>query len=201
MTRACNLRSSDLQRIKACVIPAIIAHFNYCGFRFSSVDVEEVISETLVKIAKGYEKYDESRSKKAWFQKIAKRCASSYMTDHTDWRCHHIGMEMKTSDGEYYEVEYSDMECADSYHADRELTSKENVKVIKGAFDSLGEVTGKALWLQTMGYETKEIEDNLGKAGGALRTAMSRGRSQLRSNEDILRVAEEVFGCIGNKAA
>ena len=74
------------------------------------------------------------------------------------------------------------------------------MKVIKGAFDSLGEVTGKALWLQTMGYETKEIEDNLGKAGGALRTAMSRGRSQLRSNEDILRVAEEVFGCI-NKAA
>jgi hypothetical protein len=103
--------------------------------------------------------------------------------------------------GEYYEVEYSDMECADSYHADRELTSKENVKVIKGAFDSLGDVTGKALWLQTMGYETKEIEDNLGKAGGALRTAMSRGRSQLRSNEDILRVAEEVFGYIGNKAA
>ena len=201
MTRACNLRSSDLQRIKACVIPTIIAQFNYCGFWFSSVDVEEVLSDTLVDVAKGYDNYDESRSKKAWFQKIARNCALDYMPRETKWRCHHTGMEMKTSDGEYYEAEYSDMECADSYHADRELISKENVKVIKGAFDSLGEITGKALWLQTMGYETKEIEDNLGKAGGALRTAMSRGRSQLRSNEDILRVAEEVFGCIGNKAA
>lgn len=201
MTRTCNLRSADLQRIKACVIPAIIAHFRFCGFRFSSTDVEEVISETLLKVAKSYEKYDESRSKKAWFQTIAKRCASSYMTDQTNWRCHHTGMEKRSTDGEYYEEEYSDMESSDSYHADRELTSKENLKVLKGAFDSLGEVPGRALWLQAMGYETKEIEEDLGKVGGTLRTAMSRGRAQLRNHEDVLRVAEDVLGRLNNKAA
>ena len=201
MTRTCNLRSEDLQRIRVCVIPTIIAHFNYCGFKFSAADVDEVVSMTFVKVAMSYHNYDESRSKKAWFQKMAKNCASDFMSAEGDWRYHRSPMEMKSTDGESYELEYSDMECADSYHADRELTSKENIKVLKGAFDSLGEVTGKALWLKCMGYENQEINDLFGKTDGSMRTAMSRGRSQLKENEAVLRMAEDVLGYSYNKAA
>ena len=190
-----NLRSTDLLRIKECITPAIIAHFKYNLFPFTSTDVDEVISMTFVKVAKSFHKYDEERSKKAWFQTMAKRCASDHMKREAKWRWNHQPMEMKTTDGEHYEVDYSDRECADSYNAERVLESKENVKVLKGAFDSVGDVAGRALWLQAAGYETKEIEDELGKAGGALRTAMSRGRSMLKKNEAVVSLADELL-CI-----
>ena len=70
-----------------------------------------------------------------------------------------------------------------------------------GSLCVLVRVQGKALWLKYMGYETEEIEDYLGKKGGALRTAMSRGRSLLKSNPEILSIAEEVFGRSFSKVA
>ena len=201
MVRTNELRSADLTRIEACIIPTIKSCFCYYNFKYSSTDVEEVVSASLLKIARGYDRYDESRSKKAWFQTIAERCALTYMKDETDRRCHQTAMERTTKDGELYEEEYSDMECADSYEADRELASKQRIQILKRVCLSLGEVQGKALWLKYMGYETEEIEDYLGKKGGALRTAMSRGRSLLKSNPEVLRIAEEVYGRSFNKAA
>lgn len=188
------MRSADLLRIQECIVPAIIAQFDYHGFAFTAADVDEVILMTFEDVAKSIHKYDESRSKKAWFQKMARRCACDYMTERTKWRSHYSPMELVTKDGEHYEMEYSDIECASSYHADRALESKENMKVIKGAFDSAGRVAGRALWLQATGYETKEIEDELGKTGGNLRTAMSRGRIILRNNEELTSMADELLG-------
>jgi DNA-directed RNA polymerase specialized sigma24 family protein len=201
MVRTNELRSADLTRIEACIIPTIKSCFCYYNFKYSSTDVEEVVSASLLKIARGYDRYDESRSKKAWFQTIAERCALTYMKDETDRRCHQTAMERTTKDGVLYEEEYSDMECADSYEADRELASKQRIQILKRVCLSLGEVQGKALWLKYMGYETEEIEDYLGKKGGALRTSMSRGRSLLKSNPEVLSIAEEVFGRSFSKVA
>ncbi|MBR5300505.1 MAG: RNA polymerase sigma factor [Bacteroidales bacterium] len=201
MVRACNFGSKDLKRIEACVIPAIKSCFNYYGFRHTSSDIEEVVSATLVKVAKSYDRYDESRSKKAWFQTIARHCACSYMSDETSWRCLHSPMVMKKTEDEVYELQYSDIECSESYHADRELNSKENIKTLKHVFDSLGDVQGKALWLQAMGYGNKELAELFGKTEGSLKTAMSRGRSQLKSNEIVLRLADEVLNRSHNKVA
>ena len=185
------LGSKDLQDIMACVIPTIIGRFKYCKFPYTSTDVDEVVSLTLVKVAKNLHKYDESWSKKAWFQKMAKNCTSDYMTAETKWRCHHTAMVMKTTDGEHYENEYSDIEGSDSYEAERVLNSKENVKQIKSALHSIGGGAGRALWLKAVGYETKEIEDDLGKCGGALRTAMSRGRDQLLNDRGVINLVDE----------
>jgi DNA-directed RNA polymerase specialized sigma24 family protein len=196
-----NLGSKDLQSIMACVIPTIIGHFMHCKFPFTSTDVDEVVSMTLVKLAKNLHKYDESCSKKAWFQKIARCCTSDYMTNETKWRCHHTAIEIKLKDGEYYESEYSDIEDSESYEAEKVLNSKENVKQLKAALDSIGGVAGKALWLKAVGYETEEIEDRLGKFGGALRTAMSRGRDQLRNDKEVINLIDEFLSRPYNKVA
>ena len=110
-------------------------------------------------------------------------------------------MVMKKTEDEVYELQYSDIECSESYHADRELNSKENIKTLKHVFDSLGDVQGKALWLQAMGYGNKELAELFGKTEGSLKTAMSRGRSQLKSNEIVLRLADEVLNRSHNKVA
>ena len=64
MVRTNKFRSADLNRIEACIIPAIKACFYRNNFDFSSFDVEEVASRALVRIAKSYDSYDESRSKR-----------------------------------------------------------------------------------------------------------------------------------------
>ena len=201
MVRTNELRSADLNRIEACIIPTIKACFYRNNFDYSSFDVEEVASRALVRIAKSYDSYDESRSKKAWFQTIAERCALTYMKEDADRRYNQVAMERTSKDGDVYEDEYSDVECADSYEADRKLASKQRMEILKRICLSLGDVQGKALWLSYMGYETEEIENRLGKKGGALRTAMSRGRSLLKSNPEVLKIAEEVYGRSFNKAA
>ena len=201
MVRTCNFGSNDLKRIEACVIPAIKSCFNHYGFRYTSSDIEEVVSATLVKVVRSYDRYDESRSKNAWFQTIAKRCACSYMSEETSWRCLHSPMVMVKTDDEVYELQFSDVECSDSYHADRELNTKENIKALKEAVVSLGEVQGKALWLQAMGYGNKELAGFFGKTEGSLKTAMSRGRTQLKNNEVVLRLADEVLNRPYDKVA
>ena len=100
------LTSSELKRIDAIACKAIINCFKKSNYRFNSSDVEEVILMTNERVAKNWDCYDEEQSKSAWFSLMAYQCACDYMTDETDWSCHHQGMKMTTDDGEVYEVEF-----------------------------------------------------------------------------------------------
>lgn len=197
MLDICNMRSEDLERIKVCALVAIVACFNYYGFKYTEYDLDEVLGETYLRICKSHKNYDENRSKKGWFKKIACNCACDYMNKLTQWRTHHHLIEMKpaNNDGDEYEPEYSYVECSECYHADRDLESKENVKILKGVFDSLGEVAGKALWLQANGYDSKDIyECFLHKSNGSVRTAMTRGRVQFKNDPEVIQMVEELLG-------
>ena len=192
--RTKEFKSSDLKRIIAIARPAIIAAFNEKGFKFSSKDIEEVTSDMLVRVAKSWDRYDETISASSWFATIAYRCAYTHMKKEGDWRCHRTSLGVTSKDSEFYEVEYSNREAPRSYHADADIISAQRTAVIKKAVDSLGPEAGEAIWLQANGYSLPEIAEIRGSGYGATKTMMSRGRKQLKENGDICIMYAEIFG-------
>ena len=183
------LTSSELKRIDAIACKAIINCFKKSNYKFNSSDVEEVILMTNERVAKNWDCYDEEQSKSAWFSLMAYQCACDYMTDETDWSCHHQGMKMTTDDGEVYEVEFSDRESPERYQADFQLILNEKLEYVEKEIDALGEMAAQALRLQASGYSYAEIQDILGSNANALKTMVSRGRTQVKKNLGYNKVA------------
>lgn len=192
---------SDYKRIVAIARSAIIAAFNERSFPFSSDDIEDVSSETLVRVAKNWERYDESISESSWFSTIAYRCACAHMKREGNWRYHHTSLEVTTDDGELYEVKQSDREAPQGYRADDDIISAQRTATIKSAIYSLGAEAGEAIWLQANGYSLSEIVKILGTGYGATKTRMSRGRNQLKGNRSIRFMCAELFGKDSTTAA
>ena len=176
------LTSSELKRIDAIACKAIINCFKKSNYRFNSSDVEEVILMTNERVAKNWGCYDEEQSKSAWFSLMAYQCACDYMTDETDWSCHHRGMKMTTDDGEVYEVEFSDRESPERYEADFQVIMNERMEAVDQAIDALGDMRAQALRLNAMGYSYAEMQDIVGSNANALKTMVSRSRSQVKKN-------------------
>ena len=174
------LTSSELKRIDDIACKTIIKCFKDRKYKFNFSDVEEVILMTNERVARNWEKYDEGKSKSAWFSMMAYQCACDYMTDETDWACHHQGMKMTTHDGEVYEVEFSNRESPERYEADFEAIIKEKMEAVDKEIDALGDKPAKALRLNAMGYSYAEIQDILGGNANALKTMVSRGRAQVK---------------------
>jgi DNA-directed RNA polymerase specialized sigma24 family protein len=176
------LTTSELQRIDAIARRAIIKCFKDSNYKFKHSDVEEVILMTNEKVARYWEQYDEEKSKSAWFSLMAYQCACNYMTDETDWTCHHRGMKMTTDDGEVYEVEYADRESPERYQADFQFIVNEELELADKEIDALGERAAQALRLQAIGYSYAEIQDIIGGNANAIKTMVSRGRAQVKKN-------------------
>ena len=193
MEKTTGLRSADLKHIESCATPAIMSCFKTYGFKFTSTDVEEVLSETYVKVAMSYERYDSSISKKSWFSTIAWRCACSYITKEAERRKRFSPMEMKSTDGEYYELEYSDRECSKNSRADSSIISDENLEKIERACDALGEDNARVIRLHVQGYDNHEIAEQMGWTEGATKTRKSRAIKKLASNEVIQMLCKEQF--------
>ena len=183
------LTSSELKRIDAIACKAIMDCFKRSNYKFSYSDVEEVILMTNEKVAKNWGKYDEDKSKSAWFSLMAYQCACDYMTAETDWTCHHRGMNMTTEDGEVYEAEFSDRESPERYEADFQVIMNERMKAVDKEIDSLGDKAAQALRLQAMGYSYNELQEILGGNVNALKTMVSRGRAQVKKNLGYSKVA------------
>lgn len=183
------LTYSELKRIDTIACKAIINCFKKSNYRFNSSDVEEVILMTNERVAKNWDCYDEEQSKSAWFSLMAYQCACDYMTNETDWSYHHQGMKMTTDDGEVYEVEFSDRESPERYQADFQLILNEKLESVEKEIDALGEMAAQALRLQASGYSYAEIQDILGSNANALKTMVSRGRTQVKKNLGYNKVA------------
>jgi DNA-directed RNA polymerase specialized sigma24 family protein len=98
-------------------------------------------------------------------------------------------MKMTTDDGEVYEVEFSDRESPERYQADFQLILNEKLESVEKEIDALGEMAAQALRLQASGYSYAEIQDILGSNANALKTMVSRGRSQVKKNLGYNKVA------------
>ncbi len=192
--KATEFKPSDYRRIVAIARQAIIAAFNERRFSFSSADIEDVSSDTLARVVKNWERYDESISESSWFSTIAYRCACVHMKREGNWRYHHTSLEVTTDDGEFYEVRQSDKEAPQGYRADDDIISTQRTAAIKSAIYSLGAEAGEAIWLQANGHSLSEIVEILGSGYGATKTRMSRGRNQLRENRSIRTLCAELFG-------
>ena len=174
------LTSSELQRIDAIACKAIIDCFKRSNYRFTFSDVEEVILMTNERVARNWEHYDMDKSRSAWFSMMAFQCACDYMTNETDWNCHHRGTKMLTKDGEIYEEEFACREAPEKYQADFQLMINEWMEAVEKEIDALGEIAAQALRLHAIGYTYAEIQDILGRNISALKTMVSRGRSQVK---------------------
>lgn len=183
------LTSSELMRIDAIAFMAIISCFKNKNYKFSFNDVEEVILMTHEKVARNWDRYDEEKSRSSWFSLMAYQCACDYMTQETDWAYHHRGMVMTTDDGEVYEEEFADRESPERYEADFQVIMDEWMAAVDKEIDALGEKPAQALRLNALGYSYAEIQDILGGNANALKTMVSRGRSQVKKNLGYRNVA------------
>ena len=90
--------TADYNRIVSIVRPVIITKFN----NLSQEDINEVLSSTLFKIAMSWDRYDESISKKSWFEVTAVRCALTYIKKENKYRKKRQLFVYVTNDGEIY---------------------------------------------------------------------------------------------------
>lgn len=169
-------------------------YFNAKGFSYCSFDVEEVVSETLCKVSRYWDRYDRKTSEKAWFSRIATNCASSYMYKETKLRISTQSLNVITKDEEIYEMEYSDRAADVSYNTDTELVSKERISYVREAVSHLGGKVVRIIEMEMEGYTSDEIQEELGISYANLRTIKSRGRARLLEDKEIRSLMKELFG-------
>ena len=180
-----NLTSSALEHIVVVARIAIMETFKLYSFKYSSYDVDAVISDILYKISKNLCKYDESRSKSAWFYKIAARCASSYIKSEYNWRYHHRGMAVKPKKvDETMELELTDREGSRRDQPDFQIIVNEVMESVDRVIDTFGDKAALALRLYAEGYTYDEMQERLGMGYLALKTMISRYRKELKERLD-----------------
>lgn len=174
------LRSSDLQRIDALAYKTIIEYFKAKDYPYSAYDVEEALAGVHERLAKSWVKYDPAKSKSSFFVKMARNCACDVIRREANWRLHRVGMQMTTSDGEVYELDFADRECPEKFQADFQVIINEELEMVEREIDTLGYKTALALRLDAMGYTYDEIMARLDCSYNALTSLLSRGRKLLK---------------------
>lgn len=174
------IRSSDLQRIDAIAYKTIIEYFKAKGFPYSTYDVEEALAGVHERLAKSWANYDPERSKSSYFVRMARNCACDVIRREANWRLHRVGMQMTTTDGEVYELDFADRECPEVFQADYQVLINEEMDEVEREIDTLGFKTALALRLDAMGYSYDEIMERLDCSYNALTSLISRGRKLLK---------------------
>lgn len=174
------LRSSDLQCIDAIACKAITEYFKAKNYSFSSYDVEEALALVHERLAKSWASYDPTRSKSSYFVRMAKNCACDVIRRDSNWRLHRVGMQMTTTDGEVYELDFADRECPEAFQADYQVLINEEMEEVDKEIDTLGFKTGLALRLDAMGYSRDEIMERLDCSYNTVSFLLSNGRKRLK---------------------
>lgn len=175
------LTSADLKHIVVVARIAIVEKFELYSFKFSSYDVEAVVSDTLLKVSKSLCEYDASRSRSAWFKKIAGRCACSYIESECNWRDQHRGMTIKPmKDDDIVEFELADREGSRREQPDFQILMNEKMESVEREIDTFGDKAALALRLYAEGYSYEEMQERLGMSYLALKTMISRYRKELK---------------------
>lgn len=185
--------TADYNRIVSIVRPVIITKFN----NLSQEDINEVLSSTLVKIAISWDRYDESISKKSWFEVTAVRCALTYIKKENKYRKKRQLFEYVTNDGEIYEIDYQSLAVdRQQYYtyADSSLYSEENMSYVKRAVRTLNDKERTVIEMDLQGYSAEEIQVTLGISNANLRTIKSRCRAKLLQDATISGMMQEYFG-------
>ena len=196
MKNALPFTTADYNRIVTIVRPVIIAKFN----NLSQEDIDEIMSSTPVKIAISWDRYDESISKKSWFEVTAVRCALTYIKKENKYRKKRQLFEYVTNDGESYEIDYQSLAVDGQQYctyADLSLYSKERMSYIKRAVGSLNDKERQIIEMDLHGYSAEEIQTTLEISNANLRTIKSRGRAKLLQDAAIREMMKEYFGRVG----
>ena len=121
---------SDFKRITTVARPVITSMLK--KINLSQEDEDDVMSETLIKIVRYWDRYDESVSKDAWFKKIAANCANTYLRKAYKYIENRQSIDKITNDGESYEIDYQSLAVDGQQYctyADLSLYSKPKVRI------------------------------------------------------------------------
>lgn len=132
--------SKETRRIEDIIRPTLIEFFKDKNYQ-----------ESLIKVYMKYDKYDESISRKAWFQRIATRCALDYMNKENKRR------------GMYRYVQ----------------TNVDKDGYADSGIESLGTIA-PLVRLRAQGHTYEEIQEITGRTYGTLRTQVSQGLNKLK---------------------
>lgn len=193
--------TSEIKRIDAIIRSTISDVFFKKNFPYDRDDVEEVASETFVRVLAHKDDYDATISGSSWFATIARNCACTYMTERTKWYQFHAPMSVKSYDDELGEQDTPEMDYADSCHTDSALITSDCMAILDRALCGLGDKASRALMMQSQGHSMNEIQDSLAMKSGALRTMMSRGRDKLAHDKAVRTLYAEVYGREYKKSA
>lgn len=189
---------SDFKRITTVARPVITSILK--KINLSQEDEDDVMSETLIKIVRYWDRYDESVSKDAWFKKIAANCANTYLRKAYKYIENRQSIDKITNDGESYEIDYQSLAVDGQQYctyADLSLYSKERMSYIKRAVGSLNDKERQIIEMDLHGYSAEEIQATLGISNANLRTIKSRGRAKLLQDAAIREMMKEYFGMVG----
>ena len=68
------ITSTEFKHIVSVVRYAVISTFNKNSYIHDNYDIEEVVSQTLERVTRYWNEYDETVSNSSWFYTIAKNC-------------------------------------------------------------------------------------------------------------------------------
>jgi DNA-directed RNA polymerase specialized sigma24 family protein len=89
-------------------------------------------------------------------------------------------MQMTTTDGEVYELDFADRECPEVFQADYQVLVNEEMEEVEREIDTLGFKTALALRLDAMGYSRDEIMERLDCSYNTVSFLLSNGRKRLK---------------------
>ena len=174
------LITSDFKRINAIVRNSVIFTFLSSGFKFEDYDVDSAVSDPLLKVYQGIDKYDENRSRTTWFQKLAYNSACDHMRSEGRWRHLHADLKVKTRKDEIVELEVADRKSPRRYQADFQVIINEKLECVERIIDSFDNKAALALRLYANGYSYEELQERLDMSYVALKTLISRCRKELK---------------------
>ena len=178
------------------VLPTVVNNvFTSYGFDFNEMDVEDTVSEAILKILSNFEKYDETKSSKSWFTTIAKNCALDFMKAQAKRNSRFCRYESTINEDGILEYQYSNDKDDAYYNPDEQLFSKERFEIIQKGINSLNGKGQVALTMKSQDYSNEEISEALGVNDGACRTIISRARKELCQNLNIQHIWSSLREC------
>lgn len=171
--------SKETRRIEDIIRPTLIEFFKDKNYTLTSEDLEDLMQESLIKVYMKYDKYDESISRKAWFQRIATRCALDFMNKENKRRGMYRYVQTNVDKDGYADSEVHRKSAPESSNTDYQTLENELNEILDIGIESLGTIA-PLVRLRAQGHTYEEIQEITGRTYGTLRTQVSQGLNKLK---------------------
>lgn len=153
-------------------------------------DIESILSDIRFRALTTSSEYDPELPFLPWIRKIAKNCTLDYIKKKVECRERFVSILSTGSDGKSYETILKSSKGPERSGADYTTTSKDVMTIISKALDETG-LGGEILRREYLGYNDKEIAEQLGISHAAVRVIKHRTRKVLAKNRMLQSLRKE----------